>query len=123
MQGLLDGSRIAVFHDDMGTLAAPTAASTVVVYVRDEQDWSEDKRHGFSLTQGAGLAELREQMQGLAANLGGCRIVVGAEDHGALPMPCWGKSGLTARGVLAARLWGRHAAPAKLHAVFPQFAP
>ena len=83
MQGLLDGSRIAVFHDDLGALAAPTAASTVAVYVRGEQNWNEDTRHGFRLTQGAGLAELREQMQGLAANLGACRIVVGAEDHGA----------------------------------------
>lgn len=83
MQGLLDGSRIAVFHDALGALAAPTAATTVAVYVRDEQNWNEHTRHGFSLTQGAGLAELREQMQGLAANLGPCRIVVGAEDHGA----------------------------------------
>lgn len=83
MQGLLDGSRIAVFHDDLGTLAAPTAASAVAVYVRGERDWSEDKRHSFSLTSGAGLSELREQMQTLAANLGDCRIVVGAEDHGA----------------------------------------
>ena len=83
MQGLLDGSRIAVFHDDLGALAAPTAASAVAVYVRGERDWSEDKRHSFSLTSGAGLSELREQMQTLAANLGDCRIVVGAEDHGA----------------------------------------
>lgn len=83
MQGLLDGSRIAVFHDDLGALAAPTAASMVAVYVRDEQGWSEDRRHGFRLAHGAGLAELREQMQALAANLGACRIVVGAEDHGA----------------------------------------
>ena len=81
MQGLLDGSRIAVFHDDSGALAAPTAASAVAVYVRGEGDWSEGKRHSFSLTQGAGLSELREQMQTLAANLGDCRIVVGAEDH------------------------------------------
>ena len=83
MQGLLDGSRIAVFHDDSGALAAPTAASAVAVYVRGEGDWSEGKRHSFSLTQGAGLSELREQMQTLAANLGDCRIVVGAEDHAA----------------------------------------
>lgn len=83
MQGLLDGSRIAVFHDDLGALAAPTAASTVAVYVRGERDWSEDKRHSFSLPGGAGLSELREQMHALAANLGDCRIVVGAEDHGA----------------------------------------
>lgn len=83
MQGLLDGSRIAVFHDDLGALAAPTAASAVAVYVRGERDWSEDKIHSFSLTSGAGLSELREQMQTLAANLGDCRIVVGAEDHGA----------------------------------------
>ena len=41
MQGLLDGSRIAVFHDAKGALAAPTAATTVAVYVRDEQVWSE----------------------------------------------------------------------------------
>ena len=83
MQGLLDGSRIAVFHDAQGALAAPTAASAVAVYVRSENDWSEDKRHSFSLTSGAGLTELREQMQTLAANLGDCRIVIGAEDHGA----------------------------------------
>lgn len=83
MQGLLDGSRIAVFHDDLGALAAPTAASAVAVYVRGERDWSEDKRHSFSLPGGAGLSELREQMHTLAANLGDCRIVVGAEDHGA----------------------------------------
>lgn len=83
MQGLLDGSRIAVFHDDLGALAAPTAASAVAVYVRGERDWSEDKRHSFSLPGGAGLSELREQMHALAANLGDCRIVVGAEDHGA----------------------------------------
>ena len=83
MQGLLDGSRIAVFHDDLGALAAPTAASAVAVYVRGERDWSEDKRHSFSLPDGAGLSELREQMHALAANLGDCRIVVGAEDHGA----------------------------------------
>ena len=83
MQGLLDGSRIAVFHDTVGALAAPTAATTVAVYVRGEQGWSEDKRHGFSLTSGAGLTELREQMHALAGNLGDCRIVVGAEDHGA----------------------------------------
>ena len=83
MQGLLDGSRIAVFHDDLGALAAPTAASAVAVYVRGERDWSEDKRHSFSLPGGTGLSELREQMHALAANLGDCRIVVGAEDHGA----------------------------------------
>ncbi len=83
MQGLLDGSRIAVFHDALGALAAPTAASTVAVYVRGEYDWSEDIRHGFSLPHGAGLTELREQMHTLADNLGACRIVVGAEDHGA----------------------------------------
>ena len=83
MQGLLDGSRIAVFHDDLGALAAPTAASAVAVYVRGERDWSEDKRHSFSLPGGAGLSELREQMHALAANLGDCRIVIGAEDHGA----------------------------------------
>ena len=83
MQGLLDGSRIAVFHDAQGALAAPTAASAVAVYVRGENDWSEDKRHVFSLTDGGGLAQLREQMHALAENLGACRIVVGAEDHGA----------------------------------------
>ena len=83
MQGLLDGSRIAVFHDDLGALAAPTAASAVAVYVRGDYDWSEDVRHSFNLSQGAGLAELREQMHALADNLGACRIVVGAEDHGA----------------------------------------
>ena len=73
MQGLLDGSRIAVFHDDLGALAAPTAATTVAVYVRDEQNWNEDTRHGFRLAQGAGLAELREQMQGLAKGIVECK--------------------------------------------------
>ena len=55
----------------------------MAVYVRGEKYWSEDKRHGFSLTDGGGLAELREQMHALADNLTACRIVVGAEDHGA----------------------------------------
>lgn len=83
MQGLLDGARIAVFHDETGALAAPLSASGITVYVRGQEEWSEDRRHGFRLAQGAGLAELREQMHALADNLGACRIVVGAEDHGA----------------------------------------
>lgn len=83
MQGLLDGSQIAVFYDADGNLAAPPLAREVVIYVRDNGDWSEDRRHAFALPRDAGLAELREEVHGLADSLENCRIMVGLEDNGA----------------------------------------
>ena len=84
MTTLLDGSRIAVFMNGAGELAAPPTASVVSVYARGEDGWQPETEIGFALSGQESIGALREKLDHLVQTLGACRILVGTDDNGAL---------------------------------------